>query len=67
MKRSEIFFNEIYGTYFNVVSSILQQAQTGELTVEKLNRIVQEQAFGDSYLTIPKSLRDCAWPLLQMI
>lgn len=48
MKSSDIFFNEIYGTYFNVVSSILQQAQTGELTVEKLNRIVQEQAFGDS-------------------
>lgn len=65
MKSSDIFFNEIYGTYFNVVSSILQQAQTGELTVEKLNRIVQEQAFGDSYLTIPKSLRDCEWPLLQ--
>lgn len=65
MKSSDIFFNEIYGTYFNVVSSILQQAQTGELTVEKLNRIVQEQAFGDSYLTITKSLRDCEWPLLQ--
>lgn len=65
MKSSDIFFNEIYGTYFNVVSSILQQAQTGELTVEKLNRIVQEQAFGDSYLTIPKSLKDCEWPLLQ--
>lgn len=65
MKSSDIFFNEIYGTYFNVVSSILQQAQTGELTVEKLNRIVQEQAFGDSYLTIPKSLRYCEWPLLQ--
>lgn len=65
MKSSDIFFNEIYGTYFNVVSSILQQAQTGELTVEKLNRIVQEQAFGDSYLTIPRSLKDCEWPLLQ--
>lgn len=65
MKSSDIFFNEIYGTYFNVVSSILQQAQAGELTVEKLNRIVQEQAFGDSYLTIPKSLKDCEWPLLQ--
>ena len=65
MKSSDIFFNEIYGTYFNVVSSILQQAQTGELTTEKINRIVQEQAFGDSYLTIPKSLKDCEWPLLQ--
>ena len=65
MKSSDIFFNEVYGTYFRVVSFILEQAQKGELTTEKINRIVQEQAFGDSYLTIPRSLKDCEWPLLQ--
>ena len=65
MKSSDIFFNEVYGTYFRVVGFILEQAQKGELTTEKINRIVQEQAFGDSYLTIPKSLKDCEWPLLQ--
>lgn len=65
MKSSDSFFNEIYGTYFRVVGFILEQAQKGELTTEKINRIVQEQAFGDSYLTIPKSLKDCEWPLLQ--
>ena len=27
MANSDSFFNEIYGTYFNVVSSILRQAQ----------------------------------------
>lgn len=65
MKSSDILFNEVYGTYFRVVGFILEQAQKGELTTEKINRIVQEQAFGDSYLTIPKSLKDCKWPLLQ--
>ncbi len=65
MKSSDSFFNEIYGTYFRVVGFILEQAQKGELTTEKINRIVQEQAFGDSYLTIPRSLKDCEWPLLQ--
>ena len=65
MKSSDSFFNEIYGTYFRVVGFILEQAQKGELTIEKIDRIVQEQAFGDSYLTIPKSLKDCEWPLLQ--
>lgn len=65
MKSSDSFFNEVYGTYFRVVGFILEQAQKGELTVEKINRIVQEQAFGDSYLTIPRSLKDCEWPLLQ--
>ena len=65
MKSSDSFFNEIYGTYFRVIGFILEQAQKGELTTEKINRIVQEQAFGDSYLTIPRSLKDCEWPLLQ--
>lgn len=65
MANSDSFFNEIYGTYFRVVGFILEQAQKGELTTEKINRIVQEQAFGDSYLTIPRSLKDCEWPLLQ--
>lgn len=65
MKSSDSFFNEVYGTYFRVVGFILEQAQKGELTTEKINRIVQEQAFGDSYLTIPRSLKDCEWPLLQ--
>ena len=27
MAKNDSFFNEIYGTYFNVVSSILRQAQ----------------------------------------
>lgn len=65
MKSSDSFFNEVYGTYFRVVGFILEQAQKGELTTEKINRIVQERAFGDSYLTIPRSLKDCEWPLLQ--
>ena len=65
MKSSDSFFNEVYGTYFRVVGFILEQAQKGGLTTEKINRIVQEQAFGDSYLTIPRSLKDCEWPLLQ--
>lgn len=27
MAKNDSFFNEIYGTYFNVVSSILRQAR----------------------------------------
>ena len=36
MANSDSFFNEIYGTYFNVVSSILRQAQEKQLTKDSL-------------------------------
>lgn len=65
MANSDSFFNEIYGTYFNVVSSILRQAQEKQLTKDSLELLVREQAFADSCLTIPKELQDGSWPLLQ--
>lgn len=65
MAKNDSFFNEIYGTYFNVVSSILRQAQEKQLTKDSLELLVREQAFADSCLTIPKALQDGSWPLLQ--
>lgn len=65
MEKNDSFFNEIYGTYFNVVSSILRQAQEKQLTKGSLELLVREQAFADSCLTIPKALQDGSWPLLQ--
>lgn len=65
MAKNDSFFNEIYGTYFNVVSSILRQAQEKQLTKDSLELFVREQAFADSCLTIPKALQDGSWPLLQ--
>ena len=57
MAKNDSFFNEIYGTYFNVVSSILRQAQEKQLTKDSLELLVREQAFADSCLTIPKALQ----------
>lgn len=65
MAKNDSFFNEIYGTYFNVVSSILRQAQEKQLTKDSLELLVREQAFADSCLTIPKALQDGSWLLLQ--
>ena len=65
MAKNDSFFNEIYGTYFNVVSSILRQAQEKQLTKDSLELLAREQAFADSCLTIPKALQDGSWPLLQ--
>ena len=47
MAKNDSFFNEIYGTYFNVVSSILRQAQEKQLTKDSLELLVREQAFAD--------------------
>ena len=60
MAKNDSFFNEIYGTYFNVVSSILRQAQEKQLTKDSLELLVREQAFADSCLTIPKAGRQLA-------
>lgn len=56
MAKNDSFFNEIYGTYFNVVSCILRRAQEKQLTKDSLELLVREQAFADSCLTIPKAL-----------
>lgn len=42
MAKNDSFFNEIYGTYFNVVSSILWQAQEKQLTKDSLELLVRE-------------------------
>ena len=47
MAKNDSFFNEIYGTYFNVVSSILRQAQEKQLTKDSLELLVREQAFAE--------------------
>lgn len=59
-----MLFSEIYGKYYLTVATILREAVNGELTRKKLNRIVQDKAFGESLLTIPEALTSGQWPLL---
>ncbi len=59
-----MLFDEVYGSYYNVIAAILAEAVAGELTGSRINNIVREKAFGESMLTIPVSLRDGSWPLL---
>lgn len=59
-----MIFSEIYGTYFSVLSRILDRAVEGGLTRPELERIVREQGFAESILTIPEKLTDGSWPLL---
>ena len=59
-----MLFSEVYGRYYQVVSSILSEAVRGELTEQKLRKIVEEKAFSESGLVIPQALKEGTWPLL---
>lgn len=60
-----MLFNEIYGTYFHILSAILAQAVDGELTRDSMYALIREQGFEESILTIPGNLADGVWPLLK--
>ena len=59
-----MLFNEVYGSYFNVVAAVLNEAATGNLSDKRLTEIVREKAFAESVLTIPASLKSKNWPLI---
>ena len=59
-----MLFSEIYGSYFNVVAAVLEEAAGGGLTERRLTELVQEKAFAESVLTIPAALKGGDWPLL---
>lgn len=59
-----MLFSEVYGSYFQVVASILTEAADGTMTDNRMTELVQEKAFSESVLSIPASLKSGDWPLL---
>ena len=59
-----ILFNEIYGSYYNVVAKVLELAVREELTPKKLIRIVEDKAFKESREKLPGLLLGGEWPFL---
>lgn len=60
-----MLFSEVYGNYYNTVASILDAAIDKPISQKEMRRIVEEKAFAESVLTIPKELsNDGGWPLL---
>jgi hypothetical protein len=59
-----LLFSEVYGSYFNVVATVLKEAVDGTLTDKHLTEIVREKAFAESILNIPAALKSGEWPLL---
>lgn len=59
-----MIFNEVYGSYYNVVAEVLAEAVNGTLSKEQLSEITARKAFGESIVTIPDSLIKQKWPLI---
>lgn len=59
-----MLFHELYGSYFDVVAAVLEEAVKGSLTSQRLGELVWEKAFAESVLTIPAALQNGEWPLL---
>ena len=55
-------FHEIYGNYYNTIAAILDQAIRSKVSVNEIEKIVEEKAFCESGLEIMdwKSWMHCA-------
>lgn len=60
-----MLFSEVYGTYYNVLAKLLEQATAGALTRESMCAIIRERGFEESILAIPEALESETWPLLK--
>ncbi len=61
---ASVIFNEIYGSYYNVVAAVLAEAVSGSVSPERIREIVREKAFLESGTAIPGALRSGKWPLV---
>lgn len=59
-----MLFNEIYGTYFNIVSGIIDLAIEGKLSDRVITDIVYNYGFAESTLSIPEKIKSREWPLI---
>ena len=60
-----MLFNEVYGSYYNVVAGILTEAVRGTLSKERIREIILEKAYMESGISIPEALEKGEWPLLR--
>lgn len=60
-----MIFNEIYSAYYNVVAKIIARILEGGADEKELNKIVCDNAFGESMLTVLPSLKSEKWQLVR--
>lgn len=60
-----MIFNEIYSAYYNAVAKIISQILEGNADEKELNKIVCDNAFGESMMTVFPSLKSEKWQLIR--
>lgn len=60
-----MIFNEIYSAYYNAVAKIITEILKGNAEINDLDKIVSDNAFGESMLTILPSLKSEKWQLVR--
>ena len=59
-----MIFSELYGTYYNTIAKILKSAVDHPLQKNEINRIISEEAFGESILNIVPAIEEERWQLI---
>lgn len=59
-----MLFSELYSAYYNAVARILRSAAERPVDKKELQRLILENAFGESLLTIEPALSEGRWQLL---
>ena len=60
-----MLFNEVYGSYYNVIAGILAEAVRGELSKERIRKIIEGKGYLQSGISVPKALEKGKWPLIR--
>ncbi len=61
-----MLFNEIYSAYYSAVAKILREAAAEPITLQRLYEIVQDEAFEESNMRIPRAIAS-DWHLLEKV
>ncbi len=59
-----MIFSELYSAYYNAVARILKEACDHPISKAELRKIVGQEAFGESLLTIEPAILDERWQLM---
>jgi len=60
-----MIFNEIYSAYYNAVAKIITSIINGNCDERTVNKIISDNAFGESMLTVLPSLKTEKWQLVK--
>lgn len=64
MELVKMIFNEIYSVYYKSVALILNYIINGGKSIDEIEKIVNDNAFKESFLTIIPALEDEKWQLV---